>query len=220
MNARNGLLRCLAGSSWGAYTSTLRTGALALVYSAAEYASPVWCRSTHTKKLDVALNDSMRIISGCMRPTETTFLPVLAGITLPDIGREARVAKLTETAKNNPEHLLHHKVIAADAACPQRLVSRHPFSRHAARLSNVNYDPAKVWSDRVKSGPPHIRTACPQPRPVLPPGADLSPQAVGEIKSPAMRHRSCWRHVETLGCTRVGHVCLRTYHTVSAVCGR
>ena len=134
VNARNGLLRCLAGSSWGAYTTTLRTGALALVYSAAEYASPVWCRSTHTKKLDVALNDSMRIISGCMRPTETTFLPVLAGITPPDIRREARVAKLTETAKNNPEHLLHHKVIAADAACPQRLVSRHPFSRHAARL--------------------------------------------------------------------------------------
>ncbi len=32
---------CLAGSSWGAYTSTLRTGALALVYSAAGYASPV-----------------------------------------------------------------------------------------------------------------------------------------------------------------------------------
>ena len=125
------------------------------------------------KKLDVALNDSMRIISGCMRPTETTFLPVLAGITPADIRREARVAKLTETAKNNPEHLLHHKVIAADAACPQRLVSRHPFSRHAARLSNVNYDPAKVWSDRVESGPPLIRTACPQPRPVLPPGADL-----------------------------------------------
>ena len=83
------------------------------------------------------------------------------------------MAKLTETAKNNPEHLLPHKVIAADAACPQRLVSRHQFSRHAARLSNVNYDPAKVWSDRVESGPPLIRTACPQPRHVLPPGADL-----------------------------------------------
>ena len=47
------------------------------------------------------------------------------------------------------------------------------LSRHPARLSNVNYDPAKVWSDRVESGPPLIRTACPQPRPVLPPGADL-----------------------------------------------
>ena len=163
VNARNGLLRCLAGSSWGAYTSTLRTGALALVYSAAEYASPAWCRSTHT----------MRIITGCMRPTETTFLPVLAGITPPDIRREACVARITATAKNNSDHLLHHKVTAVDAACPQRLVARRPFSSLAARLCNDNYDPAKAWSDRVDGGPPLIRTAYPQPRSVLPPGADL-----------------------------------------------
>ena len=172
VNATNGLIRCLAGSSWGAYTSTLRTGALALVYSVAEYASPAWCRSTHTRKLDVALNDTMRIITGCMRPTETTFLPVLTGIKPSDIRREARVAKLTATAKNNPDHFLHHKVTAADEACPQRLVSRRPFSRHAPRLSN-DYDPATVWSDRVDSDPPLIQAACPQPRPVLPPGADL-----------------------------------------------
>ena len=36
-----------------------------------------------------------------------------------------------------------------------------------------NYDPANAWSDRVDSGPTLIQTACPQPRPVLPPGADL-----------------------------------------------
>ena len=120
MNARNGLLRCLAVSSWGAYTSTLRTGVLALVYSAAEFASPAWCRSTHTRKLDVALNDTMRIITGCMRPTETTFLPVLAGITPLDIRREACVARITATAKNNSDHLLHHKVTAVDAACLQK----------------------------------------------------------------------------------------------------
>ena len=77
----------------------------------------------HTRKLDVALNGTMRIITGCMRPTETMLLPVLAGITPPDIRREARVAKLTVTAKNNSDHLLHHKVTAADAACPHRLVS-------------------------------------------------------------------------------------------------
>ena len=120
---------------------TLRTGALALVYSAAEYASPAWCRSTHTRKLDVALNNTMRIITGCMRPTETTFLPVVAGITPPDIRREACVARITATAKNNSDHLLHHKVTAVDAACPQRLVSHRPFSRHAAQLCNDNYDP-------------------------------------------------------------------------------
>ena len=192
VNARSGLLRCLAGSSWGAYTSTLRTGALALVYSAAEYASPAWCRSTHTRKLDVALNDTMRIITGCMRPTETTFLPALAGITPPDTRREACVAKITATAKNNSDHLLHHKVTAIDAACPQRLVSRCPFSRHAARLCKDNYDPAKAWSDRVDSDPPLIRTACPQPRPVLPPGADL--------------HRKQWVKLNRLRCgtARVG----------------
>ena len=55
----------------------------------------------------------------------------------------------------------------------RRLVSRRPFSRHAARLSNDNYDPAKAWSDRVDSGPPLIQTACHQPRPVIQPGADL-----------------------------------------------
>ena len=174
VNARNGLLRCLAGSSWGAYTSTLRTGALALVYSAAECGTPVWCCccSTHTKKLDIALNDTMRIITGCMRPMETTFMPVLAGITPPDMRHEAGMAKLTATAENNPDHLLHHKVTAADAACPQRLVSRRPFSRHPARLCS-DYDPAKASSDRVDSDPPLIQTVCPQPRPVLPPGADL-----------------------------------------------
>ena len=113
VNARNGLLRCLAGSTWGAYTSTLRTGALALVYSAAEYASPVWSRSAHTGKLDVSLNDSMRIVTGCMRPTETTFLPVLPGIVPPDIRRESQVARLTKTATDNPSHLLHDRVSAA-----------------------------------------------------------------------------------------------------------
>ena len=121
VNARNGLLRCLAGSSWGAYTSTLRTGALALVYSAAQYASPAWCRSTHTRNLDVALNDTMRIITGCMGPTETTFLPVLAGITPPDIRREACVTRITATAKNNSDHLPHNNVTSVDTACPQRL---------------------------------------------------------------------------------------------------
>ena len=59
-NDRNGLLRFLAGSNWGAYTSTLWTGALAVVYSTAEYASPAWCRSII---LESWLNDTMRIIT-------------------------------------------------------------------------------------------------------------------------------------------------------------
>ena len=75
----------------------------------------------------------------------------------------AEYAKITTTAKNNSDHLLHHKVTAADAACPQRLVSRRPFSRHAVRLSYDNCYPALAWTDRVDSGPLLIQIACPQP---------------------------------------------------------
>ena len=41
---------------------------------------PIWCRSFHSKKLDVALNDTMRRITGCLRPTPIGLLPKLAGI--------------------------------------------------------------------------------------------------------------------------------------------
>jgi len=58
---RNNLLRCLAGSSWGVSRPTIRTAALAIAFSAAEYAAPVWCRSCHSKNLDVALNDTLRL---------------------------------------------------------------------------------------------------------------------------------------------------------------
>jgi len=75
VRARNCLLRLLADST----TSVLRTSALELVYSATEYAAPASCRSTQTKKLDVALNDTLRIISGCLKPTRRKLLPVLTG---------------------------------------------------------------------------------------------------------------------------------------------
>ena len=68
VRTRNNLLHKLANSSWGANTSTLRATALALCYSVAEYACPVWERSSHAKKVDASLNDSCRCITGCLRP--------------------------------------------------------------------------------------------------------------------------------------------------------
>jgi len=41
----NNLLMKLAGSTWGVSTNTLRSSALALCYSAAEYCTPVWSRT-------------------------------------------------------------------------------------------------------------------------------------------------------------------------------
>ena len=69
VRTQNNLLRKLTSSSWCTNASMLRTTTLALCYSAAEYACPVWERSSHSKKLDPVLNDCCRTITGCLNPT-------------------------------------------------------------------------------------------------------------------------------------------------------
>ena len=96
--SRVNLIKKLAGTDWGADFNTLRTSTLALVFSTAEYASPAWCQSRHTKKLDAALNEALRTISGAMKPTPVQMLPVLAGIPPPDIRRNNIAMKLSKKA--------------------------------------------------------------------------------------------------------------------------
>ena len=66
----------------------LRTTTLALVYSAAEYCAPVWCRSAHTRLIDKPINDALRIVTGCLRPTPTDNLYVLEGIQPSELRRK------------------------------------------------------------------------------------------------------------------------------------
>ena len=80
LSSRVTLLRRLVGSGWGAGAKTLRIATLSLVYSAAEYCAPVWCRSAHTRLIDSVLNDALRIVTGCLRATPTNHLPILSGI--------------------------------------------------------------------------------------------------------------------------------------------
>ena len=109
---RNNLLKKLSNSKWGCNASTIRTTALALSYSAAEYACPVWARSPHASKLDPELNDACRSITGCLRPTNVEELYLLAGIAPPDIRRDvcARVEKKKQETK--AAHSLHGQVPA------------------------------------------------------------------------------------------------------------
>ena len=83
VNARNNILRKLTNSKWGCTHYTLRTSTLALCYTAAEYACPVWSRSVHASKLDPALNNACRTITGCLKSTNTRNLHLFAGITPP-----------------------------------------------------------------------------------------------------------------------------------------
>ncbi|KAL4098793.1 hypothetical protein QTP88_023329 [Uroleucon formosanum] len=89
VEARNNLIRKLAGSKWGATPNTIRTTGLALCFSAGEYACPVWNQSKHTKHVDTALNETCRVITGCLKPTPLKYLYPLAGIAPPEIRRHA-----------------------------------------------------------------------------------------------------------------------------------
>ena len=97
---RNNLLMKLAGSTWGASANNLRSSALALCYSAAEYCTPVWSRSAHTSQVDVQLNSNMHLISGTLRSTPLPWLPVLSNIEPPALRRKAATDKLVEKIVN------------------------------------------------------------------------------------------------------------------------
>ena len=87
VGARNNILKKLANTKWGTDAKTIRTTALALCFSAAEYASPVWSRSAHAAKIDPVLNTACRAITGCLKPTRVDDLYLLCGIAPPHIRR-------------------------------------------------------------------------------------------------------------------------------------
>ena len=80
LTSRVALRRRLAGSGCDAGATTLRTATLALVHSTAECYTPVCCRSAHTRLIDLTINDALRIVTGCLRPTPADNLPILLGI--------------------------------------------------------------------------------------------------------------------------------------------
>ena len=87
VSSRNAIIWKLTHSKWGSDPSTIRTAALTLSYSAAEYACPIWECSKYTRKLDSTLNECCQIITGCLKPTRTDHLHILAGIAPPGIRR-------------------------------------------------------------------------------------------------------------------------------------
>ena len=72
VKSRCNIISKLAGTDWGAPAPVLRTSAIALVYSVAEYCVPVWGRCAHVQHVDTQLNIAMRTVSGALRPTTLT----------------------------------------------------------------------------------------------------------------------------------------------------
>ncbi|XP_049799091.1 uncharacterized protein LOC126234439 [Schistocerca nitens] len=119
---RNNIIQKLCGTSWGSSASTLRCSALGLVYSAAEYCSPVWLKSAHIKIVDTVLNQTMRIISGTIKSTPIHWLPVLSHIPPPH-EENMRFSENLKKIQDNPQLPIHALSNGIDR---DRLHSRHP----------------------------------------------------------------------------------------------
>ena len=129
---RNNLMKKLSNSKWGCNVSTIRTTALSLSYSAAEYTCPVWARSPHASKLDPELNDACRSITGCLRPTTVEELYLLEGIAPPDIRRDVCARVENKKQETNAAHTLHGQVPAERCLKRECLLSSvRPADLHA-----------------------------------------------------------------------------------------
>ena len=96
------LITKLDGNSWGASASTLRTSALALCYSVAEYCCPVWARSSYTNLIYTQLHSSKRLILGCLQPTQLSWLPVLRNVASPSLCRKAATDNMLQIIEAHP----------------------------------------------------------------------------------------------------------------------
>ena len=133
LSSRVTLLRRLVGSGWGVSAKTLRIATLSLVYSTAECA-PVWCRSAHTRLIDSVLNNALRIVTGCLRPTPTDHLPILSGIQPAYLRRLGATLSLAYRGSLDPDRILYSLLKGFSDTRQVRLRSRHPFVPAARNL--------------------------------------------------------------------------------------
>ena len=134
LSSRITLLRRLVGSEWGAGAKTLRVATLSLVYSTSEYCAPVLCRSAHTCLIDSVLNDTLRIVTGCLRFNPTKHLPILSGIQPAELRRMGATLSLAHRGSLDPDHIVHGLLSGSSDTGQVRLRSRLPLVPAARNL--------------------------------------------------------------------------------------
>jgi len=154
------------------------------MHSTAEYCAPVWCRIAHTRLIDPAIIDALRIVTGCMRPTPADNLPILADIQPAELRHNEAKLFLARRAVE-PGHLLHSALTRPLGAAAQRLKSRHPFVPATQQLisfsDNNNSIRAAQWVDyqwnaEWADNPTRLRTSIPDTG-THPPGMTLPRRA-------------------------------------------
>ena len=202
LSSRNNLLRKLHGTNWGACPHTMRTTATALCLSVAEYCCPVWARSTHRKLVDTTLNETCRLITGCIRPTATPDLYVLSGIAPPEIRRSVHCQNERTKQLTDQRHSLHHH-----QPVKSRLHSRNSFvSTSQPLLCNPAEARVTKWQHQWEATQSNLKKYDIHPKEQLPSGDTLPWRTwrtanrvrSGQAATPAAKH--LWGYRENKHC--------------------
>jgi hypothetical protein len=178
-------MRKLTCSKWGANPDTLRTTALALCMSTAEYACSTWARSSHARHVDTALNDTCRIITGSIKSAPTHCLYALAGICPPDIRRTAISNRDRAIQQTDNRHPLYGHIPPRN-----RLPSRKSFL--AIPKDSVGHSPSfreTLWLERWNK---------------LPNNSDLASRGIVPSESLAPGNQLGWAVWRSLNRLRTG----------------
>ena len=107
----------------------------------------MWESFTHAKKLDATLNETCRMITGCLKATNTKSLPILAGIASSDIRRA--VASRTERTRQTTDE--RHPLDGHLGVVP-RLKSRKSFIRCTEPINTTaKAAHMELWSERLEA---------------------------------------------------------------------
>ena len=80
----------------------------------------MWYRRAHTRLTDSFLNNVMRIVTGCLRPTPTDFLPILSGIQIVDLRQQGAILSLAYRSLMNFKHVLHQLIVGPTTTLKER----------------------------------------------------------------------------------------------------
>ena len=94
-----------------------------------------FCGSAPTRLIDKSINNALRIVTGCLRPTPTDNLFILSGIQPTELRCQKAIQSLARRAQE-PKHLLHESYCLGHL----QLKLRHLFVPTALELLN---DPAQ-----------------------------------------------------------------------------
>jgi len=86
-----------------------------------------WCHSAHTRLIDPVINEALRSVTGCLRPTPANNLPILSGIQPAEL-RCKRATLSSAFRAMEPGHLLYSE------RSPVHRVKMHGISNRDAHL--------------------------------------------------------------------------------------